>query len=511
MNAQTSYDRTPYEGLPANDSHPERLYTIGFLFGLSPQPVTASRVLELGCADGGNLIPMAYNLPGSEFLGVDLSARQIEMGRETINGLGLTNIRLEQADILDINASHGVFDYIICHGVYSWVPTPVRDKIMAIMAANLCDHGVGYVDFNTYPGWYGPETLRRLMKLHTDGIDDPRDKVAQSLSIIDLYSRFLQTENMDYISYMQKEVARVKKVGARYKGGTYIYHEYLEDVNQPEYFHQFAQRADEHGLRYLGESIYANMMTHGFPKEAEEILSGVGHDIVLLEQYMDFLRNRRFRNSLLCRRERDIHREIRSEDLMALMAVCTDKVTNEIVEQVPGGSLSKAALKILLEQRPRALYLPDLLEKAEALIGETPANNNLDPTTQRERLVRDFIHYYSLNVIQMRAWQANFTLTPGRCPRVSALALHQASQGRRWISTQCHEPSMLPLLLMDLLVLLDGSRDRDALLDWVKSAVDLEVKNQNGPVDAADPTPDLPAKILENMLSRIAANAVLLE
>ena len=78
-------------------------------------------MLELGCASGGNLIPMAFNLPGSEFVGIDLSRHQVEDGLAMVRALDLTNIRIEHASILDVDSGWGEFDYIICHGVFSWV------------------------------------------------------------------------------------------------------------------------------------------------------------------------------------------------------------------------------------------------------------------------------------------------------------------------------------------------------------------------------------------------------
>src|SRR5262245_38797580 len=86
---RTSYDEVPYVSQPFTQTHPDRLATLGRLFGLAPTPLTRCRVLELGCASGGNLIPMAFHLPGSEFVGVDLSRRQVEMGRKAIQDLGL--------------------------------------------------------------------------------------------------------------------------------------------------------------------------------------------------------------------------------------------------------------------------------------------------------------------------------------------------------------------------------------------------------------------------------------
>src|SRR5207237_732605 len=101
-NAPTSYDEVPYFSYPFVDSHPDRLSTVGRLFGLNPPDPRRARVLELGCAAGGNLIPMAEQFPRGKFLGIDLSERQIALGQETIKGIGLTNIEVRHASIMDV-------------------------------------------------------------------------------------------------------------------------------------------------------------------------------------------------------------------------------------------------------------------------------------------------------------------------------------------------------------------------------------------------------------------------
>src|SRR5262245_7457600 len=113
----TRYDEIPYRSHPFPQTHPDRLATVATLLGLSPTPVTRARVLELGCAAGGNLIPMAEALPEGRFVGVDLSARQLEDGHRTVAALGLKNIQLHHLSIADIPIDWGPFDYVLCHGV----------------------------------------------------------------------------------------------------------------------------------------------------------------------------------------------------------------------------------------------------------------------------------------------------------------------------------------------------------------------------------------------------------
>ena len=70
-----SYDELPYRSVPHLDSHPTHLAVVGRLLGLPAPDPYRCRVLELGCAGGGNLIPIAWYLPGTECVGVERSVR----------------------------------------------------------------------------------------------------------------------------------------------------------------------------------------------------------------------------------------------------------------------------------------------------------------------------------------------------------------------------------------------------------------------------------------------------
>src|SRR6478752_7458358 len=122
MPPTSSYDELPYPTRPRYSTHPDCLALLATLAGMQPTPIDRCRMLELGCGPGGNLLPLADAFPHSQFVGVDLSARQIEMGQEIVRALAMPNLQLEAKSILDIDASLGEFDYIVAHGVYSWVP-----------------------------------------------------------------------------------------------------------------------------------------------------------------------------------------------------------------------------------------------------------------------------------------------------------------------------------------------------------------------------------------------------
>ena len=181
---QKAYDAVAYPNWAHRRTHPRHLEAFATLLGMEPPPVPTCRVLELGCARGGNLIPQAEDLPQATFLGIDLSPRQIEQGQATINALGLRNIELRQGDILAIDDALGQFDYILCHGVFSWVPREVQEKILEVCRRNLASNGVALVSYNTYPGWRPIEAVRDVLRYQAAKFSDPRQQIEQAQAML---------------------------------------------------------------------------------------------------------------------------------------------------------------------------------------------------------------------------------------------------------------------------------------------------------------------------------------
>ena len=220
------YDEVPYESNPFAQTHPNRLATVASLLGMKPKPIERCRVLELGCASGGNLIPMAIELPGSEFVGIDLSALQIDESNEILRKLDIKNVRLEHCNIADIDKKFGLFDYIICHGVFSWVPFDIKDKILDICRENLSWNGVAYVSYNALPGWHMRGMIRDMMCYHTARFTDNQMKVEQARALIDFLLQSATNEKSAYAVWLKEEFELLKKVK-----NYYIFHDHLEDNN----------------------------------------------------------------------------------------------------------------------------------------------------------------------------------------------------------------------------------------------------------------------------------------
>src|SRR5438067_9023170 len=306
-----SYDEIPYEGFALSLTHPNHLAALARLFAMSPPEVETCRVLEVGCARGDNLIPMAYSLPRARFVGIDLSPRQITEGQAAIAELGLENIELRAQSILDIGPNLGPFDFILAHGVFSWVSEPVQDQLLRCCAESLSPNGLAYISFNTHPGWHIGAMVRDMMFFHAREIDDPRGRVRASRDLLRILARALAKSDSPYARSLKEEADLILS-----RPDSYLYHEYLEESNRPMYFHQFVSLAAAHGLRYLAEAKLGNLAAAQPPGLLQ--VFGDSADWLAREQYYDFIKGQSFRQAVLCREGVPCSRLPLAQGLMSL-------------------------------------------------------------------------------------------------------------------------------------------------------------------------------------------------
>jgi SAM-dependent methyltransferase len=379
--AMDSYDEMPYVARVHPATDPDRLAVIGTLFGMAPAPPERCRVLELGCAGGGNLIAMARALPGSRFVGIDRSARQIAAGRDEVRAQGLTNVELLAMDLLDLGDELGRFDYVLCHGVYSWVPAAVRDRILAVGAATLTPQGIAYVSYNCYPGWHARRVVRELMLYHARRVEGARDRVQQAREILDFLAASVRDPQGRHGRMLAEEADRLAGLP-----DDYVFHEHLEEVNHPVYFHEFVDHAAAYGLQYLWEAYVAELGGDLHP-EVLRAVRGLAPDLVGQQQYLDFLTDRPFRSSLLCRGEVALDRTIPPGRMTAFQVIGLATPdpdgpdigsTESAVFQTPEGAgiatnhpVFKAALTCLAGRAPEAFSFAELCAATRARLAGT--------------------------------------------------------------------------------------------------------------------------------------------
>jgi methyltransferase-like protein/SAM-dependent methyltransferase len=494
MTTPNTYDEVPYHSFPFAESHPARAATVARLFGLNPPDPRTARVLELGCCTGGNLFPMAELYPEAHFLGIDLSERQIEIGKQALAVLEFPNIELRHASILDVEPSWGQFDYIICHGVYSWVPEQVQNKILSICKENLSPTGIAYISYNTLPGWHMRGMIRDMMQYHAKRFAEPQLRIKQSRLLLDFLRQAVgDNPNNAYASLLKMETDLLKQTE-----DWYLFHEHLEEHNNPLYFYQFVERAQAHGLKFLGESMIRQMVPGNYPPEVEQVLQRLANDIVHMEQYMDFIRNRMFRMSLLCHPDMLPDYGLDPQRLRGLYVASGLKPENAEPDLtttanekfvLPNGAgsvqvqdpLAKNALMLMADAWPRSLKFDDLCREARKRI--SPLLSNDGPTYNRDvtvlgRMCLQFLMSAVDRLIEIRPHSLPISKDGGEKPKASAVARYQATHGKSPTNLK-HEVGNLGEFERNLLLRLDGTRTRAEVLEVMYSLLEQGLLNIN--------------------------------
>jgi methyltransferase-like protein/cyclopropane fatty-acyl-phospholipid synthase-like methyltransferase len=512
----TSYDEIPYDSTPRRVTHPDCLGTLATLLGMDAAPIERCRVLELGCATGGNLIPQAATLPDSQFVGIDLSTKQIAQARELAESLGLSNIELKAASILDVDESYGRFDYIVCHGVYSWVPAPVQDKILSVCKNNLAPQGVAYVSYNAYPGWHFRGPVRDMMKFHVRQFQDSRTRVQQARAFFKFLVSAIPDQKSPYARLLAQE-AEILDGNADF----YLFHEHLEDENHPLYFVEFMERAAAQGLQYLGESRQ-HMSMADLPAEVGKTFKELATDLLHLEQYHDFLRNRSFRRTLLVHDDVSLNRAP-SPDIVARFRISALAmpvanpldIRSERVEHfetpekrtcATGFPLIKAMLAALSHAWPRVMTLTELAGAVVEELGSMTAEE------VRPRLAKAIMEFYLNDLVDLHLHVPPFVTQVSDRPLAYPLARRQAANGAM-IATLRHTVAELNGLDRLVLSRLDGTQDRQQLLEaLVKQVTDkgMVLQKDGQSISSGHQVREILQSELPLILCKLAANCLLL-
>lgn len=514
-----SYEQLPYESGPHYPTHPDCLATIATLMGMRPTVVDRARVLELGCGNGGNLIPMAAAFPHSQFLGVDLSPRHITQGVALIQDAGLDNIELRTANILDLSEELGEFDYMICHGVYSWVPATVRDRILCICRDHLAPQGVAYVSYNTYPGWHFRGVAKDLLDFHTRNLGQPEERLAEARGLLNFLVTAIPDTETAYARVIRSEAE-----GFQREPDYYLVHEFLDEINQPFYFYQFVEAAAEKELQFLAEAWHHTQLDELSP-QVQRTIRDISPDLIHIEQYLDFLQQRTFRRTLLCHKAVSVRRSPTVEQVLAMSAsamawpvaeddqACQSDVvqfrtaSNQVIST--NHPAAKSVLSRLWELRPQCIAVPDLLRHVRSDLDCLAPALSLKDADVVALLIRCFLG----NSLMLHVHPPHIAGEISDRPRAAPLCRVQARRGQA-VTNQWHRQVQLNELDRQVLLRLDGTHDRQQLSGEIAQLVadgDLDTDTLPAAVwPALEQTGEADAgQLIEASLCRLLANALL--
>jgi methyltransferase-like protein/SAM-dependent methyltransferase len=517
-----SYDEVPFPSQSLPQTHPDRLAAVATLFGMRPAPIDRCRVLELACASGANLVPMADRHPESSFVGVDFSGRQIAAAKQFADELHLGNIELAQLNIVEIDDSWGQFDYIIAHGLFSWVARPVQERLLAICKSHLAPQGVAYVSYNIYPGWHLRSICRDMMCTATPSTSPARHRVAEGRKLLEFFSRSLAVGDAPYCRVLKADIDAI--LGQH---DNFLLHDFFEEENHPLYFHEFVQRAAGHGLQYLGDATPATMYATRYGPAVEQHLLRVSSDVVSMEQHLDLLRNRAFRQTLLCHDGVGVVRRLDVDQFARLFFVGQVRpkspqceIASSAVEsfETPAGAVVsspspafKSALAHLGRAWPLAVSFEALAETAASHLDLPRDNPSRLSDADRYALVHNLMQCAATGVIELQSAGDEFIAQVTDKPRASRLARLQSHATRR-ITNRRHEPVLLDELTQNLLRHLDGEHDRKALLQLLIEAVDrgeLSILVNGIPASRGSSAIAIIETTLDECLAKLASSALL--
>ena len=453
------YDAIAYAALPHPLTHPDRLATVATFLGYDAPPPEHCRVLEVGCNEGANLVPMAISLPGASFVGCDLSPSAIATGRATAAAIGADNVDLRCQDLAALDPAEGSFDYIVAHGVYSWVPARVRDALFALAGTRLSPGGVMFVSFNALPGCHVRQAAWEMLHHHVDAIAEPRARLTAARA----FARLVADGGASQHAADDAVRAELRAIAER--SDSQLFHDDLAVPNDPVYFRDLAAHAAAHGLAYLAEAELHTMSGAGISEQARAFLSTL--EPLAREQYLDFVRLRRFRQSLLRRADAPLSPHTHGERLAAmhvsadgslLRAAQAGKVADLARELDPargGGGPVRRLLDLLVERAPAAVPVTQL----DARDGDWPR--------ALELLLRDA---YVGGIVNLHVLPPALVTTPGARPKASALARYQATRGEDLTSLAHARVRIADPNARRLLGMLDGTRDVPALVAAMTAA-----------------------------------------
>jgi len=508
------YDQVPYQSHAFPLTHPARLAAIATLFDLTPPPIRAARILEIGCAAGGNIIPIAAHLPDATCLGIDLSGVQIEQAQRRAQGLGLRNLELRRQSVTEIGADDGPFDYIICHGVYSWVPATVREAILRVCAERLSDNGIAIISYNVMPGWHMKRVVRDSMIAHAAHIPDPSQKIAQARWFIEFLKERVPQQT-PYGNALRTEAGFLAN-----QRDDYVLHEFLEDENNPCTVTEFVLGAEKLGLGYLGEAELHTMIAETYGEEIAVALRQLSANRLLpLEQYIDILTGRTFRQSILVKaaaaaraqRALDPHR-LQRLHVAGRFTLSPEpgKDGARVFRDSAGRTLTSSSSGVGVALEMLSARYPATATPAE--LAATAGRWAASPAAQEAAVSDALFRMLNAGMLDFYAEPIRTGVASAERPRATALARYDATQRAAWTANMRHEPAAIAPAGHLLLPLLDGTRDREALCDGLLQALidnGTNLQRNGQPVEGDEARRVAALELIDTTLRTLEAGALL--
>ena len=468
------YDEIPYVGAVIPNTSPQHLALCALWHRGPHPPEERYHVSELGCGDGSNLLPLAFYHRECTFVGIDSSREAIDRAREGVRQVGLSNVRFVVADVRDLEpAGLEPSDYILAHGLYSWVPDDAREAILRFCRHNLSPSGLAYVSYNAEPGWAIRRVVREtLLRAPSVREASEQQRAARAIRVATELLKDLPSRDYAHAALLVEELERVRNAEP-----FYVAHEYLAEFNEGFWLGDFVERARRNDLAYVADAQFCRWEGQ-VPAALQARLAKRTLDVVAQEEAADVLCNRSFHASILCRADAPAATTSRSELLKRAhvatpLAAQSDPfdLSHRAAERFHGprgaegpevmldAAITKAAVVLLAQEWPRGARFGELFERATKLLVE----NEVDATNDaRSQLSADLVSLFEAGQLDLRLAEPAFPAEVTDYPQAHALARFEAER-RETLTTPFHSSLPVGQAERALLRTTDGSRPLEEL------------------------------------------------
>jgi len=291
---------TPGSGIPKSTSvrsyfSPAHMRASAWLYGVQGAETSQARILDLGCSDASHLLPYALAFPQAQITGIDLSPEKIEEGRQQSALAGIINIHLYCTDLATlINGLEGEFDYIIIHGIFSYVDNETREALLSFCREHLAKNGIIAIEWLTQPGTGLDHVIQDAIAYHTRNAESEEVRLASARAALTWLS-------LGMSKHPAREALQHQIVAAEAMDDEMFSLRYLQSMSNANYLVEFNESLSNAALHYVGDiQPWTECPEHYVGQVAElNMTVNPDQDKLHIQQYLDFSVYRSSRFSLL--------------------------------------------------------------------------------------------------------------------------------------------------------------------------------------------------------------------
>jgi len=450
--AAFAYDQVAYPSPILEDLSPERLRASAMLHGFDAPDAASASLLEIGCGDGINVLAFAAVAPQARAVGFDLSLDAIERGRALLARTGLENAELHVGDILSYPRSGEQFDYITCHGVFSWVPAFVRPALLELIAARLKPGGIAYLSYDCLPAAAAKATINGFLRSQVRpgvGLQQAVDDAVRAIELL--------KQNQRQGSALHEPLKSLSESLPGFHPG-YFYHDWLAEHYQPIALPELLKSMAEKGLASAGSANHYDLDLSDLDEAAQKVVEASGSDHGQRLLALSALHgSHMFQRDLLM--QRAAPPPPLENGVRVLSYAFSGTRREEQTEQGPA---------VVFERNPRSSIStadPGVIAVLDCLRELSPAEVSYETLSARtgvqtQALDRILRCLCASNLIAAHSGPQPFTLTPGKRPRAGLMVRSMLTQdgyaaGLRGTKIEASAPQTRYCL-----TLCDGTRTR---------------------------------------------------